>query len=319
MHKVIFDTDPGVDDAMALLFLHHHKDIDLLGVTTVFGNARIEVTTRNALFLKREWKIDAPVAQGAGETFIPHRVTHEPPKHIHGADGLGNIGVPETVDIAPDPRPAAQFIIDMVRKYPGEVTLVAVGRMTNLANALKQDPEIVSLVKEIVIMGGAFEVPGNVTPAAEANIHGDPEAADVVATATWPVVWIGLDVTMQTVMTRTQLKDIADAAGARGKLLFDLSQFYIDFYEGLVDDGMVIHDSCACAYVVAPELFTTRSGTVRVVCGGIADGKTIQKPDGRGFGPSDWDNLPSQKIAVGIDDKAVLKLIHDAIVSVKED
>jgi inosine-uridine nucleoside N-ribohydrolase len=319
MHKVIFDTDPGVDDAMALLFLHHHKDIDLLGVTTVFGNARIEVTTRNALFLKREWKIDAPVAQGAGETFIPHRVTHEPPKHIHGADGLGNIGVPETVDIAPDPRPAAQFIIDMVRKYPGEVTLVAVGRMTNLANALKQDPEIVSLVKEIVIMGGAFEVPGNVTPAAEANIHGDPEAADIVATATWPVVWIGLDVTMQTVMTRTQLKDIADAAGARGKLLFDLSQFYIDFYEGLVDDGMVIHDSCACAYVVAPELFTTRSGTVRVVCGGIADGKTIQKPDGRGFGPSDWDNLPSQKIAVGIDDKAVLKLIHDAIVSVKED
>ena len=319
MHKVIFDTDPGVDDAMALLFLHHHPEIDLLGVTTVFGNARIEVTTRNALFLKREWKIEAPVAQGAGETFIPHRVTHEPPKHIHGADGLGNIGVPETVDIAPDPRPAAQFIIDMVRQYPGEVTLVAVGRMTNLANALKQDPEIVSLVKEVVIMGGAFEVPGNVTPAAEANIHGDPEAADVVATATWPVVWIGLDVTMQTVMTRSQLKDIADAAGARGKLLFDLSQFYIDFYEGLVDDGMVVHDSCACAYVVAPELFTTRSGTVRVVCGGIADGKTIQKPDGRGFGPSDWDNLPSQKIAVGIDDKAVLKLIHDAIVSVKED
>lgn len=319
MHKVIFDTDPGVDDAMALLFLHHHPEIDLLGVTTVFGNARIEVTTRNALFLKRAWKIDAPVAQGAGETFIPHRVTHEPPKHIHGADGLGNIGVPETVDIAPDPRPAAQFIIDTVRKYPGEVTLVAVGRMTNLANALKQDPEIVSLVKEIVIMGGAFEVPGNVTPAAEANIHGDPEAADVVATATWPVVWIGLDVTMQTIMTRSQLKDIADAAGARGKLLFDLSQFYIDFYEGLVDDGMVVHDSCACAYVVAPELFTTRSGTVRVVCGGIADGKTIQKPDGRGFGPSDWDNLPSQKIAVGIDDKAVLKLIHDTIVSVKED
>lgn len=319
MHKVIFDTDPGVDDAMALLFLHHHPEIDLLGVTTVFGNARIEVTTRNALFLKREWKIDAPVAKGAGETFIPHRVSHEPPIHIHGADGLGNIGVPETVDIAPDPRPAAQFIIDMVRKYPGEVTLVAVGRMTNLANALKQDPEIVSLVRQVVIMGGAFEVPGNVTPAAEANIHGDPEAADVVATATWPVVWIGLDVTMQTVMTRMQLKDIADAAGARGKLLFDLSQFYINFYEGLVDDGMVVHDSCACAYVVAPELFTTRSGTVRVVCGGIADGKTIQKPDGRGFGPSDWDGLPSQKVAVGIDDKAVLKLIHDTIVSVRED
>ncbi|HWU64617.1 MAG TPA: nucleoside hydrolase [Ensifer sp.] len=319
MHKVIFDTDPGVDDAMALLFLHHHPDIDLLGVTTVFGNHRIDITTRNALFLKREWKIGAPVAKGAGETLIPHRVSHEPPVYIHGHDGLGNIGVPESVDVAPDPRPAAQFIIDTVRAYPGEVTLVAVGRMTNLANAIKQDPEIVSLVKQVVLMGGAFDVPGNVTPAAEANIHGDPEAADIVCTAGWPVVLIGLDVTMKTIMTRSQLKDIADAAGSRGKLLFDLSQFYIDFYEGVVDDGMAVHDSCACAYVVAPELFTMRSGAVRVVCGGIADGQTIQKPDGRRFGPSDWDNLPSQKAAVAVDAAGVLKLIHDTIVSVKED
>lgn len=321
MHKVIFDTDPGVDDAMALLFLHHHPEIDLLGITTVFGNAEIDVTTRNALYLKREWKIDTPVSRGAGETFIPHRVSHEPPKFIHGDDGLGNIGVPEVTDVHPDPRPAHRFIVETVRANPGEVTIVAVGRMTNLANALKEDPEIVNLVKEIVIMGGAFDVNGNVTPAAEANIHGDPEAADVVMTARWPVVVVGLDVTMQTVMTRSQLADIRDAAGtSRARLLFDLSQFYIDFYEGLVDDGMVVHDSCACVYVVAPELFKTRSGVIRVVCGGIADGQTIQKPDGRGFGPSDWDgDLPSQKICTEIDAPAVLKLIHDVIVAVRED
>ncbi len=320
MHKVIFDTDPGVDDAMALLFLHHHQEIDLLGVTTVFGNATIETTTRNALFLKREWKIDAPVARGAGETFIPHRVSHEPPKYIHGDDGLGNIGVPEVIDLPLDPRPAHRFIVDTIRANPGEVTLVAVGRMTNLANALKEDPEIVSLVKEVVIMGGAFDMNGNVTPAAEANIHGDPEAADIVFTASWPVVIVGLDVTTKTVMTRQQLADIRDAAGSsRVRLLFDLSQFYIKFYEGRVADGMVVHDSCACVYVVAPELFTTRSGSVRVVCGGIADGATIQKPDTRGFGPSDWDNLPSQKVCVDIDPDAVLKVIHDTIVSVKED
>jgi len=140
-------------------------------------------------------------------------------------------------------------------------------------------------------------------------------------TARWPVVVVGLDVTMQTVMTRSQLADIRDAAGtSRARLLFDLSQFYIDFYEGLVDDGMVVHDSCACVYVVAPELFKTRSGVIRVVCGGIADGQTIQKPDGRGFGPSDWDgDLPSQKICTEIDAPAVLKLIHDVIVSVRED
>lgn len=320
MRKVIFDTDPGVDDAMALLFLHHHAGIDLLGITTVFGNALIETTTRNALFLKREWKIDAPVAQGAGETFLPHRVSHAPPKYIHGDDGLGNIGVPEDIDLPLDPRPAHRFIIDTIRDNPGEVTLVAVGRMTNLANALKEAPEIVGLVKQVVIMGGAFAVNGNVTPAAEANIHGDPEAADVVFTATWPVVVIGLDVTMRTVMTRQALADIRDAAGSsRARLLFDLSQFYIKFYEGRVPDGMVVHDSCACAYVVAPELFATRSGPVRVVCGGIADGATIQKPDGRGFGPSPWDDLPSQTICTGIDAPAVLKLIHDTIVSVQED
>ncbi len=320
MRKVIFDTDPGVDDAMALLFLHHHAGIDLLGITTVFGNALIETTTRNALFLKREWQIDAPVAQGAGETFLPHRVSHAPPKYIHGDDGLGNIGVPEDIDLPLDPRPAHRFIIDTIRDNPGEVTLVAVGRMTNLANALKEAPEIVGLVKQVVIMGGAFAVNGNVTPAAEANIHGDPEAADVVFTATWPVVAIGLDVTMQTVMTRQALADIRDAAGSsRARLLFDLSQFYIKFYEGRVPDGMVVHDSCACAYVVAPELFATRSGPVRVVCGGIADGATIQKPDGRGFGPSPWDDLPSQTICTGIDAPAVLKLIHDTIVSVRED
>ncbi|RCW28635.1 inosine-uridine nucleoside N-ribohydrolase [Ciceribacter lividus] len=319
MHKVIFDTDPGVDDAMALLFLHHHPDVALLGVTTVFGNARIETTTRNALFLKREWKIDAPVARGAGETFIPHRISHEPPTFIHGDDGLGNIGVPDVFDVPLDPRPAHRFIVETIRENPGEVTIVAVGRMTNLANALKEDPEIVDLVKEIVVMGGAFEVNGNVTPAAEANIHGDPEAADIVFTAEWPVVIVGLDVTLQTVMTRKALADIRDAAGTRAKLLFDLSQFYIKFYEGRVPDGMVVHDSCACAYVVAPELFQTRAGTVRVVCGGIADGMTIQKPDGRTFGPSDWDGLPSQRICTGIDAPAVLQLIHDTIVSVKED
>lgn len=319
MHKVIYDTDPGVDDAMALLFLHHHAEIDLIGITTVFGNALIETTTRNALFLKREWKIDAPVARGAGETFIPHRVSHAPPTSIHGDDGLGNIGVPEQVDVPLDPRPAHRFIVEAIRANPGEVTLVAVGRMTNLANALKEDPEIVNLVKQVVIMGGAFHTSGNVTPAAEANIHGDPEAADMVFTASWPVVVVGLDVTMQTIMTRQALADIRDAAGSRAKLLFDLSQFYIKFYESRVPDGMVVHDSCAAVYVVAPELFTTRKGSLRVVCGGIADGMTVQKPDGRGFGPSDWDGLPSQTICTGIDAPAVLRLIHDTIVSIRED
>uniref|UniRef100_A0A7S3L5G3 Inosine/uridine-preferring nucleoside hydrolase domain-containing protein n=1 Tax=Amphora coffeiformis TaxID=265554 RepID=A0A7S3L5G3_9STRA len=327
-HKVIYDTDPGVDDAMGLLFLHHHPDIELLGITTVFGNAEIDVTTRNARYLHQEWKLKCPIAKGAGETFWPNRVSGDPPVHIHGHDGLGNVAKNnddffKLLEGAPplDPRPAAQFMIDTINANPPQtVSIVAVGRMTNLANALKIDPSIAERVQQVVIMGGAFDVKGNVTPAAEANIHGDPEAADVVCTAKWPLRCIGLDVTMQTIMTRTRLKEIADAAGKRGQLLFDVSQFYLDFYEGVVDDGMAVHDSCACAYVVAPELFQMRSGPVRVVCGGLADGMTIQKPDGKVFGPSPaWEKVPSQQVAIGIDAPAILKLIHDSIVSVKEE
>jgi inosine-uridine nucleoside N-ribohydrolase len=313
MHKVIYDTDPGVDDAMALLFLHRHPDIDLLGVTTVFGNASVDTTTRNALFLKREWNIPCPVARGASVTFDPARHERAWPTMVHGHNGLGDIAVPETIDLPTDPRPAYQFIIDTVRANPGEVTLVAVGRMTNLALAVKHDPEIASLVKGVVIMGGNFYVPGNVSPVAEANIHGDPEAADVVMTASWKVVVVGLDVTAVTTMGRSYLADMAKEGGPSVQLLSDLSQSYIDFYRHAVEDGMMVHDSCACVYVVAPELFDTIEGSIRVVCGGIADGQTIIKQDGRHFPPGDWDNLPSQIACTGIRSQQVIDLIRDVI------
>ncbi|MGQ3211312.1 nucleoside hydrolase [Shinella sp.] len=315
MHKVIFDTDPGVDDAMALLFLHNHPEIDLIGITTVFGNASIETTTRNALFLKREWGIGAPVAKGDGKTYNPMRNPIDWPVMIHGHDGLGNIDVPDSIDLPLDPRPAHRFIIETVRANPGEVTLIAVGRMSNLAYALKEDPEIAGLVKQVIIMGGAFDVPGNITPAAEANIHGDPEAADVVMGAPWKVVVVGLDVTMKTVMLRKRLADLTAQNGKHLKLLSDISQFYIDFYgQHVKDEGMVVHDSCACVYLVAPELFTTRSGAIRVVAGGIADGQTIQKPDTRSFPPGNWDDLPSQHACIGIDAEKVMALLDETLV-----
>ena len=314
MHKVIFDTDPGIDDAMALLFLHRHPQIDLIGITTVFGNAPIELTTRNALFLSQEWGMSAPVAQGAGVTFDPSRPEGHWPTFIHGENGLGDIDIPEAISVTADGRPAWQFIIDTVRAQPGEVTLVAVGRMTNLALALKADPDIAALVKDVVVMGGAFELNGNVSPAAEANIHGDPEAADLVFTAPWRVTVVGLDVTLKTVMTSGYLAEMAAVGDEAVKLLSDISQFYIDFYKHRVGDGMVIHDSCACVYVVAPELFQTRSGPIRVVCGGIADGQTIQKPDGRVFPPGQWDGHPSQLVCTDIEADRVLEVLRVAIV-----
>ncbi|OHV81696.1 nucleoside hydrolase [Rhizobium sp. LCM 4573] len=314
MHKVIFDTDPGIDDAMALLFLRRHPQIDLIGITTVFGNAPIGFTTRNAQFLAQQWGISAPVAKGAGVTFDPARPEGHWPTFIHGENGLGDIDIPETIDRPLDPRPAHQFIIDTVRAQPGEVTLIAVGRMTNLALALKADPDFAALVKEVIVMGGAFDVNGNTSPAAEANIHGDPEAADLVFTAPWRVTVVGLDVTLKTVMTSGYLAEMAVTGGKDVQLLSDLSQFYIDFYKHRVGDGMVVHDSCACVYLVAPDLFKTRSGPIRVVCGGIADGQTIQKPDGKRFPPGDWDGHPSQLVCTDIQADKVLEVIRAAIV-----
>jgi inosine-uridine nucleoside N-ribohydrolase len=313
-HKVIFDTDPGIDDAMALLFLHHHRDIDLIGITSVFGNAAIETTTRNALYLKSLWHIAAPVARGAGQPIDPARAARPAPGHIHGDNGLGNVDIPETVDVPLDPRPAHRFIIETVRANPGEVTLIAVGRMTNLALALAEDPDLPRLVKQVIVMGGAVATTGNVSPVAEANIAGDPEAADAVMKAPWPFVLVGLDVTARTVMTKAQLAALGAAGGERAQFLADISEHYIRFYENIVPDGMMVHDSCACAWLVAPQLFTTRSGPLRTVCGGIADGQTIQKPDGLFFPPGPWDHLPSQQAAIEIDAPAVLRLIHETIV-----
>jgi purine nucleosidase len=314
MHKVIFDTDPGVDDAMALLFLERHPEIDLVGITTTFGNASIDTTTRNAQYLKQQWNLSAPISRGTSQQFEPSRQSHSFPAHIHGDDGLGNIGVPDVVDVALDPRPAHQFIIDTVKANPGEIVLVAVGRMTNLAYALKAAPEIAGLVKEVVIMGGAVDVPGNVTPAAEANIHGDPEAADYIMLAPWKVVVVGLDVTLKTTMSRKELGELAKHGGKPVELLDRLSQFYIDFYDDAVADSMVVHDTCACVYVVARELFTTRSGPVRVLTTGIGEGKTIQKPDDQRFGPSDWDDKPSQNVCVDVEAGAVMKLVKETLV-----
>lgn len=314
MHKVIFDTDPGVDDAMALLFLVRHPDIDLIGITTTFGNASINTTTRNAQFLKREWRISAPIAKGNGHKYSLGHEVERYPTYVHGDDGLGNIGLPATIDGVPlDPRSGHQFIIDTVRANPGEVTIVAVGRMTNLANALNEAPEITDLVKEVVIMGGAFDVPGNVTPAAEANIHGDALAADVVMTAPWKVVMIGLDVTLKTTMSRSKLAELAAKGGPEMQLLDRISQFYIDFYDNQAPDSMVVHDTCACVYVVAPELFTTRSGSIRVVTEGVGEGKTIQKPDGMVFGKSVWDDAPSQKACTDVEAEKLMALVEETL------
>ena len=157
-HKIILDTDPGIDDAMAILFAEAHPAIDLLAITTVFGNATIENGTRNALWLKQKYGMRAEVAQGAAAPLLREPVG--PTTVVHGPSGLGDVEAGE-VTLAPDPRPAWQYIVETVKANPGEITLVTIGPLTNLALALEAAPEITALVKQVVVMGGAFGVNGH--------------------------------------------------------------------------------------------------------------------------------------------------------------
>lgn len=314
--KVIFDTDPGIDDAMALLFLHYLPGIELLGITSTFGNHVVDVTTRNALYLVERFKIDVPVARGTG---VPLAGEYGPPPvYVHGNNGLGDVPVPETVKTQPDPRVAHKFIIDTVRAHPGEVTLVAVGSMTNLALALREDPEIAGLVKEVIIMGGAFGYfgnLGNISPASEANIHDDPTAADEVFGAKWHVTAVGLDVTHRVEMPTDYIRALAKDAGEVGQFIWDITRFYENFYKKSGMPSIYVHDASAVAYLADPSLFKTRSGAVRVVTEGLAIGQTIQKPDSRHFPAGAWDNRPSQAICIDVDAEKLRELYRRTIIA----
>ena len=205
MEKIIIDCDPGIDDAMAILLAARSPSLDIIGLTSVFGNAAIETTTDNAVRLRDMFEIEAPVHVGAR---LPLSMIEDPlPTFVHGKDGLGDTRKLPSVG-GPDGDSAANFIVETINANPHQVSIVALGRLTNLANALTIDPGITALTKQTVVMGGAFgfdQIRGNVTPCAEANIYGDPDAADQVCLSDWNTVFVGLDVTMKCIFEHKSL------------------------------------------------------------------------------------------------------------------
>jgi purine nucleosidase len=315
--KVIFDTDPGIDDAMALLYLSKLPEIDLIGITTVVGNAGIDHTTRNALFLKQKFGLAAPVIRGAGETL--DGVFKPEPVAVHGENGLGEIDIPPVDESGLASGTAHQFIIDSLKANPGEVTIIAVGRMTNLALALRQAPDVAKLAKQVIIMGGAFGYQGrsgNITPLAEANIHGDPVAADEIFAAEWPVVVVGLDVTHDIILDNAYLAALANEAGENGELLRQMCGHYAKFYMNVMGlSGVVGHDLLAVTYALYPDWFETRRGAIAVVRDGIAVGQTALWPEERGGVHSAWAGRPNQTICVGVDGPKVLEHYRTMVTS----
>ena len=300
--KILFDTDPGIDDAMALLMLARDPRAELLGITTVFGNAAVDLTTANALALCERFGIDAPVARGAARALL--RPPGHFPTEVHGADAMGNIGMAPAQTRRALARPAPQFIAEMARRHPGELTLLAVGPLTNLALAMQHDPQLVDHVKAVVVMGGAFGENGhrgNVSPVAEANIAADPHAADQVFTAPWPVTIVGLDVTHEVLLDTAWLNALGREGGAEGAFIREITHCYEDFYRRRTGGGIFSHDASAVACALDATPFALRRGPVRVVTEGIAVGQTIQLREGESFPSTAWADAPAQSVCIGVD------------------
>jgi inosine-uridine nucleoside N-ribohydrolase len=280
-YPVIYDTDPGVDDAMALYFALAHPAIDVIGITTTFGNVTVEQAAINALYLTAIAGQNIPVTQGVARPLC--KPPEAPPAHIHGADGLGNLPLRVPTSNQLDPRSSAQFIVDMAHERPGEITLVAVGPLGNLSLALKLEPRLPQLLRQVIIMGGTILEPGNVSPVAEANIWNDPHAADDVFTAGCKLTMVGLDVTHRVILPLALFKQIADRhRHLATDTLHHAVGFYANVYSGLYPHvaqihGCFGHDVLAFIYLTNPELFTIESGRIRVATEGLAQGQTIMK------------------------------------------
>lgn len=256
--KIILDCDPGVDDALAIVFAVGSPELDLVGVTTVAGNVTLDKTTGNALrlrdFLRSAW----PVTAGSPAPLLrPLSSDH----HVHGTDGLGGAPLPAP-SAGPDAGRAEDYIIDTVRAAPGEITLVATGPLTNIALALAAEPRLPGLVRDFVIMGGSSSR-GNVTPAAEFNIATDPEAAAAVFSAGWTVTMVGLDVTLRAVAGPAVLRRMSALGQLADDLLLPCLGGYAD--SGLADsDGPPVHDVCAVTQVAQPALLRCVPARVEV-------------------------------------------------------
>ncbi|MGN9838926.1 nucleoside hydrolase [Nonomuraea sp. H19] len=261
MKRVLIDCDPGIDDALALALAAGSPDaLDVVGVTTVGGNVDLELTTANALALREFLQLgDVPVTPGSAGALMRGTVRAA---HVHGVTGLGDVVLPAPVR-EPSKGHAVDFILDTLRAAPGEITLVAVGPLTNVALAVRRDPRVVEWARDLVIMGGSY-TRGNHNPAAEFNMLADPEAAAIVFDAGWTVKMLGLDVTLSAVVTSDVL-DRMRPLGRLSELLVPGAQSY-----GMVtaEGGPAIHDACAVAYVLDPSLFTCVPAVVNVETAG---------------------------------------------------
>ncbi|MCP5382813.1 MAG: nucleoside hydrolase [Kordiimonadaceae bacterium] len=311
--KIILDVDTGVDDAAAILIANIAPSIELLGITTVNGNTNIYNATRNSLFIKHKFSINAPVIKGADK---PINGIYVEDKKFHGKDGLGDAYDMSATNVSIPNITAHDFILKTVNDNPGDVTIVSVGPSTNLALAIQKDPSFVKNVHSVVIMGGAAGFNGqmgNVSPVAEFNIFTDPEASDIVMAADWPLTMVGLDVTYSAPTYDSYFDELIKSAGEAGQFLKNINQYYINSYEK--DRGVRAsnqHDSMALMYLLHPEIFTTRRGKIKVSTESVfSRGQTIFCPENHSFASQEgWLERPVHQACATVNSDAFLNLFR---------
>ncbi len=294
MPRIILDTDPGIDDALALFLALASPEVQLEAVTTVHGNVPVELTTRNALsLLAVAGRSDIPVARGSAGPLVRAPVNA---KYVHGPTGLGTLTLPDPQQNVVE-QPAVDLLIERVLAAPGELTLVAIGPLTNLALALRREPAIARHARQVVIMGGALRVPGNVTPAAEFNIYADPHAAQIVLQAGWPIRLVSLDVTNQTVMSREQVRQLAQKQRPVSQCIEQMLEFYFEVFAPAYGTNVLrLHDPLCLAAAFRPDVFPWEpaSGDVELT-GTLTLGATVahfQRPGAP---------APNVQASVGVD------------------
>lgn len=301
LKRVIIDTDPGIDDSLAILLALASPEIQLEGLTVVHGNCSTEQGTVNALSVLELVKArQTPVARGCVLPLVqPSLLAPE----THGNTGLGYAQLPEP-GIRPLVQHGCDFLIEKIMSNPREITLVAIGPLTNIALAIRQEPRIVQMVKEVFIMGGAIRHEGNTTPLAEFNTYVDPHAAHIVYHSGMPITLTPLDVTYQCILLADDVARLQEIKSPIPEFIADATRFYMEFhdeYQGI--QGCVINDPLTLALTFAPDLCDYGEYYVDVdLSGGVSMGKTyadFYKMTG---------NHPNMKVAMGVRPREFIKL-----------
>ena len=298
--NLIIDTDPGIDDAMAIAYAHAEPEIDIVGVTTIFGNTHVAQSSRNARFFLDLLGVDVPVAEGA---CLPRNATsYCPSSNVHGPEGFGDlVKIPEIGENLNES--AAQYLVRMARETKRDLTICAVGPLTNIADAIQLDSGFVKNVRKLFIMGGAINCPGNITKFAEANIFHDPVAADEVFASGMNIAIVPLDVTLKSILAEDEFEKIARKSPRIGGFLNEISRFYLEFYRreaGL--RGCPMHDVSAVIACIHPRLFKTVQIGLRV---------SQLSPD-KGATLRDSDRFPVS-VCVDVDGGRAVDLYTDAV------